>query len=131
LISDDLAYRHFLSAVAVRSDDSAGRGRRAAIATAVGLLDDDRQLFFAELDEIRRDLDGIESQRAGIGAARVDSQQLADLRRVRRERLNDAARRLGFALSQAGQEQLQRYINETVKTRIKVYRWPDAGAMSH
>jgi hypothetical protein len=109
LISDTLAYRHFLSAIAVKDDaDERRHGARDAVLTEMGLTGEDRETFVSELDRTRRFLDDIEAPAPSVdqGGVLPSGQPLEDRRRARDQWLDEAAMRLRNGVSAASASHL-------------------------
>lgn len=110
-ITDDLAYEHFLKAMA----PSAATNPREEVLKAAGLLPSDRRAFWREIRSLQADLDVSKQQR--------ESGQPLKITQATTARAIGAARaRLRTALSLDGQALLEMYIRNHVKPRIVIYR---------
>ena len=128
LISDALAYRHFLSAVATTKDAGVTSARRTdAIIRTIGLTAADSQVFIDRLDTLRRSLDA--AQARSVANPHVPGRG-SILRRARDAALDETAECLEGELSREGRTLLANYVRNTVKSRIRVYQLPDAVHMA-
>jgi hypothetical protein len=110
-ISAELAYGHFLSAMASLEN---AKGRDAALKNA-GLTSADRRAFIVALGSLGAELKAIEAQRKASSA--FDS-----LRLQHNAVLETARNRVQSALSRQGAATLHDYIETRVKPRIRIFR---------
>lgn len=129
LISDDIAYAHFLSVVAIPSSPTRiETARRKAILDTLGLAEDDVKVLIASLTGVREQLADVENQRKQLprdGVASVQSLALSATLRTRQETImRDARYRVTANLSADGVQKLADHVRGRVKSRIKVYGDP-------
>jgi hypothetical protein len=119
LIPDDRAYAHYLKAMASVSPQV-----RAGALMRAGLNESDRAQFADALSDLKGELEALSALRKTNA---IPQKEL-----LQRQRLaeTDARARVQGALSPRGMAQLDRYIRDTVKQRIKIYRGPMTPARS-
>lgn len=124
LISDALAYRHFIMAVA-ESDHPSQEGvlKRTAILAPIRLPAADADALVRALAGVKDALNEITEQRRSILPQEVAarSADLSNLKVREDDVLHRAAQRLRAALSAGGAEALDRHVREHVKSRIVIY----------
>ena len=125
-VPDDLAYRHFLMALAVaRTAPSAQVARRDALLATVSLSAADQAAMKTALIEVRERLDHVSQRRRQFTPESVVSVAaqvaLVDLRREENEIIAVARARVESALSVEGFVALDRHIQDHVKRRIVIY----------
>jgi hypothetical protein len=123
LISDELAYRHFILSVAVpqnASDEHLSRQDRKL--QRAGLSSTDRSAAIRALRGLAEELEANAGEVNRLsGQVAVPSEQL-DALRARRLALLDVARsQVALGLSASGHSKLDAYIREHVKRRIVIY----------
>jgi hypothetical protein len=129
LISDDIAYAHFLSVVAIKSVPSpVEAGRRKTILATVGLADQDSNALITSLTGVREQLADVDNQRKQLprnGVATSQSLALSAAIRAQQETIMREARfRVNANLSSDGLQKLHEHVQRRVKPRIKVYGDP-------
>jgi hypothetical protein len=129
LISDDIAYAHFLSVVAIQSSPSrVETSRRKAILDTLGLAEDDAKALITSLTGVREQLADVDNQRKQLprdGVASVQSLALSATLRARQETIiRDARYRVTANLSADGVQKVADHVQRRVKSRIKVYGDP-------
>lgn len=110
-IADDLAYEHFLKALA----PGAASSPRDAVLKAAGLLPSDRLAFWRAIRPLQAELDVAKEQRNAKQPLRITQATTA-------RAIGAARARLRGALSQDGLALLDTYIRNHVKPRIVIYR---------
>jgi hypothetical protein len=121
LIPDDLAYRHFLMAVAEHTNASGEEiRRRESRLLPLRFSKQDHDFFISALETVREKLDEIDSDRSTLNNAASES-ALETLKRQEDSALTGAAERVRSALTPAGLASLDEYIRETVKRQIVIY----------
>lgn len=119
LISDEVAYRHFLSVTAVTAAASAKEmSRRDVFLGQVGLSPADHEAYVIALSGVREELTSLDQQ---MLLAHGDASVLPQLRLRRGQVLDDATARILAALSPDGQARLKQHINRHVKQHIRIY----------
>ena len=115
LISDDLAWNHFLMVVSEHRNASAEdiRRRQARIA-ALGLGDSDAASFVQALSGLKEEIDDIDSTRIRNGGSE-------GLQSRWNNAMANARRRVREALSIDGQMRLDAFIRQRVKPGIVIY----------
>jgi hypothetical protein len=117
-IPDALAYRHYVSITAVSATASAADvHRRNSLLDPVTLSTADRAAYVAAITNLRDSLQALDAQLA----AAQDVTTADGLKQQRRNLLDTAAARIRASLSTDGAARLQAYINNTVKTHIRIY----------
>lgn len=123
LISDELAYRHFILAVLPAKQSVVIR--RSDPLERVGLETFDAQAFGRAIDGVRERLADIASQRKKVTAANIRTtagRTLADdLQRREEQILDDTRLRIIDSLSADGLDKVTRHLREVVKPRIVIY----------
>jgi hypothetical protein len=118
LISDDLAYRHFIEAIAVGDKPSlAEYERRESLLNQTQLSQFDRQALILSLQTLREDLDRVDQDARNAGMAETST----DFSGQRRTLLENARIRLATALSEDGQNRLAAFVQRHVKRHIVIY----------
>jgi len=122
-IPDDLAWRHFLCAVASHSSPTAAESsRQKAQLAPLGLPAADSQLLTIELGRMQTQLDAIQSSlqltNPGDSAARTALKQQSD------ELMAQTILKVNSILSPDGLSLLRTYITNTVKRNIVIYGTP-------
>ncbi len=121
-IPTDLAYRHFLLAVAAHEQPTADEQKRQhAFLGAVGLLDADEKAIALELGKMTTQLEAIQEARGdsdGTPAA------LAAFKAQEDALISATIARVRQVVSVDGLSHLDGYITETVKRNIKIYGLP-------
>jgi hypothetical protein len=118
-ISDQVAYRHFISVTAVRSGASTNEiHRRDAILKEVGLSDGDRRVYLTATITVRDALQDIEQN---MEAVHQDIAAVDALKQQRGSVLDNAAKRILSSLSVDGVARMRMHINDRVKKRIRIY----------
>ena len=126
LISDDLAYRHFIMAVAI-SERATERqiARRNAMLSLIGLENADRLAMLKSVATVRASLDRITESRRRIPVKDMISVSVrASLAALKTEEdgiFRDARNRMAFSLSHDGSQRLDQHIQSRVKRRIVIY----------
>jgi hypothetical protein len=130
-IPDDLAYRHFLMALAIPDNATSYQlARRNAFLRPLRLSADDRAGLIGALRGVNEQLDAIaQDARARDGApdANVisDATVILDRMRVKRTGVLDAARsNVSASMSAEGQLRLNSYVTTHVKSHIIIYGTP-------
>lgn len=135
LIPDAIAYRLFVSAVAVAGTTASPEqvARRDALLSRVGFSTDDHSRFVAATRHVTADIDALEAARRQLEAGMpksgeaLDQRLLAqfdDLRARRKELLNRAVQSTVAGLTPEGQAQFEKFICEHVKKHIVIYGAP-------
>lgn len=120
-ISDDLAYRHFIVAAAIR-DDSADqdRERRDAFIRRIGLSQSDEALLRAALGSVSERLAGVSVRKESIRRD-APATTRASIRQQEEAVFDGANKRIRSLLSKEGFLRLDRFVRKEVKPGIKVY----------
>ncbi len=130
LIPDELAYRHFLMAIAERADaPPQSIARRNALIATIGLAPEDAQALISALAGLREKLD---SNYAGTEQAAADpslsaaarSAQVSALRASQAVALDQTAASLKTALTYEGWNRFDAYVQQRVKRHIVIYGSP-------
>ncbi len=126
-IPDQMAYRHFLIAVAEPASPTPLQADHQKVRLApVGLSDADHAALTALLAQLRAQLDAI--QQARNSADSLPSTQMqsayAALKTQEDALIATTIGALGTTLSGNGQAQLYQYLQKVVKTKIKIYGSP-------
>lgn len=122
LISDELAYRHFLAAIA--SGGPADLERRSPLIMSLGLSPTDQTALLSTVEALQERLSDIEHRRR---VAELDATGDGSLTRLRRERLgslNRARDEVRARLDPAGAAKLDAHVRDRIKSRIVVYDYP-------
>jgi hypothetical protein len=125
-IPDDVAYRLFLTAMALPPEPSPARFEaREAMLTRAGLSSEDRAAFVDGLEGLKQGLDEVSRQRNQFGA---NSQLSPDartkyltLKARETELVVEARSRVERLLSSDGRTRLDAFIRTHVKTRVKIF----------
>lgn len=124
-IPDELAYAHFLAAVAVEEDaPEEARKRQAALLLPLALEASERQTFGRILAGLKLRLNETE---AGLQEAARDAQdaqapaRIAALLDQRKQVMSAAVAEIRRSLSPEAVERLERHIRSRVKPRIVIY----------
>jgi hypothetical protein len=112
-VSDDLAYTHFLRAMASRTN--AGVVRRERVLKEAGLLPSDRAAFGTAIGSLDVEMAAVTQQR--IAGVPPDQSKAAESKAV-----GDARARIFSKLSIDGVVRLDMYVREHVKRHIVIYR---------
>jgi len=120
-VPDNIAYRHFISTISEAADATPQqRDRRQVFLKRVGLSPEDNEAVLQSIVNLREQLTAIREQRAMLD--RTASVTALQTLRLQESQLFDAARlRIISALTSEGRQQLDNYIQENVKRRIKIY----------
>lgn len=130
LIPDELAYRHFLMAIAERAGaPPQSIARRNALIATIGLSPGDNESLISALAGLREKLDayyaGTEQAAADASlSAASRSAQVSSLRASQDVALDQAAASLKAALSYDGWNRLDAYVQQRVKRHIVIYASP-------
>jgi hypothetical protein len=123
LISDQLAFRHFILAVVVpqnASDEDASR--RDRVLKRVGLSSEDCSAFVRALQGLAEQLTANSEEAKRLSSQPVASSKNLDALRTQRLALLDIARfQVGTSLSASGRTKLDSYLRGHVKRRIVIY----------
>jgi hypothetical protein len=117
-ISDELAYRHVLTAM-IGTDGANVEARRSLILSRVGLSAESREAVTEILSGAREELAAIDT------ALQSRAQDGPTLRDRRRDYLDGLRWSIGARLGTSEMTRLDTYVRERVKRQIVVYRWPD------
>jgi hypothetical protein len=121
LISDDIAYRHFIKATAYTT--SAEQLERRHFFLARARLDPaDRNAYTNAVGRVATEIDEVARQRQ-TGAGLLPQATLQSLKGTEDEAFASARRRIRAALSPQGVARLDAHINEYIKPRISLYSW--------
>jgi hypothetical protein len=125
-IPDELAYRHFMMAVAVPLQASAKQmARRDALLATVGLSKRDHSAVVRSMRTVREGLDQVVHTRRQIpqnAQVSVSTQvSLSALRGQENQIFKNARTRLRDSLSWEGGMRLDKHVQDRVKRRIVVY----------
>lgn len=121
-IPDDLAWRHFLLAVATHEQPTAFEQKRQhAILAAVGLVDYDEKELAFKLGTMTTQLEAIQKSRGASGGTPA---ALSELKAQEDELISATIARVRRVASAEGLSRLNRYITDIVKRNIKVYGLP-------
>ena len=121
-IPDDLAYRHFLLAVATHEQPTADEQKRQqALLGPVGLADADEKAVALELGKMTTQLQTIQG---AMAASDGTPATLAAYKAQEDAAVASAVAQVRQALSAGGLASLNQYITGTVKGNIKVYGLP-------
>lgn len=122
LISDDLAYTHFVLAVAVRSNPTTEEVERSERELSqIGLRANDLALLRSATAGVRDALDRIQAERTREGGGGEPGRSSEALKAEERTVLADALGRVQRALNGNAQDVLNTYIHEHVKRNITVH----------
>jgi hypothetical protein len=122
-ISDALAMRLFIRAIAVSASASADEVRRRdALLSNVGFSEADYARFVQALQSVKDQLNDIERARGGYSVTNNSHLPTLDLLRTQeRDLLDSAAGTVLMELGADGRAKFQRFIRERVKRRITIY----------
>jgi hypothetical protein len=121
-IPDNVAYRHYLKAIAAHPVPTTyEQGRQAAQLLSLGLLPNDEKVLIATLAPLRTQLDLIESTRAGIQQGPNAGAQFADLNDQEDALVATTLQSLRTSLTVAGMYRVDQYVKTHVKAHIKIY----------
>jgi len=124
-IPDELAYAHFLVAVAVEEDaPEEDRNRQAALLLPLDLEANERQLLVAILGRLKLKLNETEaSLRDAAGAAQdpQTSRRVATILEQRKQAIAAAVAEIRRSLSPSVVDRLDRHIQNRVKPKIVIY----------
>lgn len=125
LISDELAYRHFVLIASERADERAdvspaSRHRREGRVAKVGLSQRDGRALTSALASVRERLDAIREARAALPAD-PPREQVAALRDREVAIVDGAIARIKVFLSPDGRARLERHLRQQIKKNIVVY----------
>jgi hypothetical protein len=119
-IPDDVAYRHFLLAIAIHENPSQDELlRRSTLVARVGLSKADHDAFVSALGSLREELDAVDQARTSLTAASPIS-AFEEVQMQERRLLDDAVARLRGVLSTEGRMKFDDHIRQYVKKRIKI-----------
>ena len=122
-IPDDLAWRHFLSAVAIHPSPTASESsRHKAQLAPLGLAAADSQLLTLELGRMLTQIDAIQSSMETTNPG--DAASLAALKQQHDTLMAQTIVNVSSALSADGLSRLRTYITNTVKRNIVIYGTP-------
>lgn len=114
LISDDIAARHLLAALAIPAQPSpADQKRIDVVVSAIGLLAEDRVAFEQAVRGLK---DNVAAAERATGPGTPRSR--------RTEVLDSVRAQLHDRLSSTGYNHFERFVQSRVKSRIRIYRWP-------
>lgn len=123
-IPDQVAYRHFLTAVAEPASPTPVQADHQKVRLApIGLSDADHAAFTSLLAQLRAQLDAIQQARNSADSL-ADTQMLSAYAALKTQEdmlFATTVSALGTTLSGNGQAQLDRYVKQVVKTKIKIY----------
>jgi len=121
----DLAYRHFISALAgPRSEEDESEDvidRRRTHSKRMGLSDEDQAALVAAVRGLGDELNGIERAQRSATTGGNGTIDLAALRSQERDLLDGARVRIGLGLSADGAARLEEYVQEHVRKRITIF----------
>jgi hypothetical protein len=118
-IPDDLAWRHFLLALAAHAQPSAQeKNRQKAQFAPLGLSDADRQELVHQLGLMTAQLEAIDAERQASDGSDVS---VAGFKARYDAAVSQAVASVRAALSDDGLIRFSRYIADTVKRNIKIY----------
>lgn len=125
-IPDDLAYAHFVLALALPERPTLQETlRRDSLLAQVELATDDRAAFVEALKGVREQLDFLAREASRLSGEPPSSTTRLESLRLRRTRLlSETQGRLASRLSEGGRARLDKYIKQQVKPRIVVYGEP-------
>ncbi len=122
-ISDDLAYRHFLRAVATHEQPTAAeRKRQHTFLGAAGLSDSDEKAIALELGKMTTRLEAVQTARSASDGAPATLKAFKDEEDTVISRARARVRQVATA---EGLSRLDRYMTNTVKRNIKIYGLPN------
>ena len=122
-IPDDLAWRHFLCAVASHSSPTAAESKlQKAQLIPLGLEASDSQLLTIELGRMQTQIDSIQSSMETTNPG--DASSLAALKQQRDALVAQTIVKVNSILSADGLSRLRTYITNTVKRNIVIYGTP-------
>jgi hypothetical protein len=122
-IPDDLAWRHFLCAVASHPSPTAFESKlQKAQLTPLGLAASDSQLLTIELGRMLTQIDPIQASMETTNPG--DSAALAALKQQREALVAQTIVKVNSILSPDGLSRLRTYIANTVKRNIVIYGTP-------
>lgn len=129
-IPDQIAYRHFIAAIAERRNaSSAEQARRNSQIRLIGLSDDDKARLITELLFVREQLDKIDQSTATTMAdlsltPQAKAEALTFLKSQRQGVKDTAVVGVHQVLSASGWAQLDLYVKGHVKPHIVIYGTP-------
>ena len=119
LISNELAYRHFILSVAEHANPSEMElERRASRLRPIGLNEQDKQLLTLALSNLREELDAVNNNRLPAGG---DVTNLTTFLNTERSSLDSARRAIKGKISAQGQVLLDAFVFLNVKKGIVIY----------
>jgi hypothetical protein len=122
-IPDDLAWRHFLCAVASHSSPTAAESKlQKAQLIPLGLEASDSQLLTIELGRMQTQIDSIQSSMETTNPG--DASSLSALKQQRDALVAQTIVKVNSILSADGLSRLRTYITNTVKRNIVIYGTP-------
>ena len=123
LVSDEIAYRHFVMAAAAPDvPTSDERARRAGYLARIGLSVDDRNKAITALATVRDGLEMLKLEQARLTGDSPDSQAARVALKVQRDAiLQSAVTRLRGSLSPEGANRVDAFVMHHVKRKIKIY----------
>jgi hypothetical protein len=128
-IPDELAYAHFILALAIPEKPSVEQARmRDAALAPIHLTATDRSAFMSAMAGVHTQLAFIDRELERLAAEAAAADRRNDLRVSRTRALTEAQQRIQARLSAAGRGQLGEYIRNTVKRNIIVYGDGDSTA---
>ncbi len=124
LIPDDLAYRHFIMAIAEHQKPSREElaHRNFAAAQILFPTRNDYALFVSAVNGVREQLEAFDQARGKLTVDSPDArEQFTAIRSQQQTLLNSVSDRLRASLSEVGKARLDAYVREYVKKRIIIY----------
>ena len=118
LISDSIAYGHFIRATA-SSASARDLMRRDAFLKQAGLISADRAAYMLAVGNLKAELDAVKTERE----TRLSALSVSDLERLKRTEdlaLSAAQSRIRSGLSADGAAKLEAHIQQHVKRRIRI-----------
>lgn len=122
LVPDLLAARHFIQALANDRIKNPSQLSAHALGQKIGLTLPDTSVLIGAIDDAVGELGAVDRAYGRLLDSANAKRHEADQLKLHREHtLDEVWRRLDTALSPAGRDQLQRYLNGYVKPRIVIY----------
>lgn len=122
-ISDDLAYQHFIRAIATSANPSPSEtARRNAFIERIGLSNVDRNALIRALSPVRAELDDVAKRRQRTAVNSRVRRPAVVVFKAEEDAITGRARgRIRGQLSPGGRRLLDAHIQGHVKRRIKIY----------
>jgi hypothetical protein len=121
-ISEDIAYRHFLMAVAVPDIPTSDQlARQAALVDRIGLSATDRGAFLSALTGLRGRLDDLSGQAKRLGTGPLETAGHDSIRAETTQVLSEARAKVAERLGPDGRSRLHKHVLEHVRRRIVIY----------